>query len=249
MSDAAEKFQQAFVSAERRMNQVTSTITLRRWANPGESDFTEPVFVYDGESLPRNLSKTSVVLRAAGLARARALLQAGAGQVLIGEAALLDSNLISSLSREFGQDRVGLWVPAQRMSRNWTLDSHYSNADFRCITPSSGAPAWEVLKSDGSGTGTDAQWWVGQMIERGAGTVLVAVDMHDDDDLNICAGMVECFGAALWLTSLKNPTLEVEDWVRYGQARNLAVRKLQHDDPVAMRMLRQELQACVEAVA
>ncbi|WP_136416002.1 hypothetical protein [Herbaspirillum sp. ST 5-3] len=230
------------------MSQVASTITLRRWGNPNESAFTEPVFVHESGSLPRDLSQATVVLRAEGLTRARAVLQADARQVLLGEAALLDDSLIATLSKEFGSPRIGLWIPVQRMARSWALDS-YSNADFRCITPSSGAPAWEVLKSDGSATGTDAQWWIGQMLARGVTTALVAVDMQDDDDLNICAGMVECFGPALWLTPRTNAPAELEDWVRYGQARNIALRQLQRDDAVAMRALRQRLEASIEVLA
>ncbi|WP_420475168.1 hypothetical protein [Noviherbaspirillum sp. ST9] len=226
-----------------------SIISLRRWGHPNETAFTDAVFAFDSETLPRDLSSASIILRTDGLARARMLLQAGAKQVLIGEAALLDSTLIATLASEFGKDRVGVWVPAQRIARNWTLDNHACNADFCCITPSGGAPAWEILRSDGSGSGTDVQWWTAQMVERGAATVLVAADMHDDDDLNICAGMAECLGGAFWMTSLKSPTIEMEDWVRYGQARNMAVRELHHDDPVAMRMLRHELQDAIEALA
>lgn len=230
------------------MNQDTSTITLRRWGNPSEMPFAEPVFVSDATTLPQDLSHASVVLRSGGLVRARALLKRGARQVLIGQAALLDSSLVAPLSREFGTERIGLWVPAQRMATSWALDS-YSNEDFSCITPSIGAPAWEVLKSDGSGSGTDALWWIAQMLERGACSALVAVDMHDDDDLNICAGMVERFGPALWLTPLTHAPADLEDWVRFGQARNLATRQVQHDDPLAMRALRQSLEAAIEAAA
>lgn len=230
------------------MNQTTSTITLRRWSNPNEAAFAEPVFVPDADTLPQDLSRASVVLHSGGLARARILLKRGARQVLLGEAALLDSGVVETLSREFGTARIGLWVPAQRMATSWALDS-YSNEDFSCITPSLGAPAWEVLKSDGSGSGTDALWWVGQMLARGACSALVAVDMHDDDDLNICAGMVERFGTALWLTPLAKATTDLEDWVRFGQARNLAIRQLRHDDPLAMRTLRQNLTAAMQVVA
>ncbi|NMM29202.1 MAG: hypothetical protein HHJ12_18485 [Glaciimonas sp.] len=230
------------------MNQTTSTITLRRWGNPNETAFAEPVFVTDADILPWDLSCASVVLRSGGLARARALLERGARQVLVGEAALLDSSVVETLSREFGTEKIGLWVPAQRMATSWALDS-YSNEDFSCITPSLGAPAWEVLKSDGSGSGTDVLWWIGQVLERGACSALVAVDMHDDDDLNICAGLVERFGPALWLTPLANAMTDLEDWVRFGQARNLAIRQMPHDDPLAMRALRQNLAAAIEAVA
>lgn len=222
------------------MNQATATLTLRRWANPNEAAFAEPVFVPDAAALPFDLSQASVVLGRGGVARARFLLERGARQVLIGQAALLDSSVIGTLSRECGAARIGLWVPARRMATSWALDRH-SNADFRCITPSRGAPSWEVLKDDGSGSGTDALWWIGKMLERGAGSALVAVDMHDDDDFNICAAMMERFGPALWLTPLANVKTELDDWVRFGQARKLAIRQMRHDDRLAMRALRQHL--------
>jgi hypothetical protein len=230
------------------MNFATRTVTLRRWGNPNDAAFAETVFVHDGDSLPRDLSRASVVLRQGGLARARDLLERGAGQVLIGEAALLDGSVIGTLSAEFGRKRIGLWVPARRMATNWALD-HHSNADFRCVTPSNGAPAWEVLKCDDSGSGTDVFWWIDQMTACGACAALVAVDMQDDDDLNICAGLVERFGPALWLTPLTNAAIELEDWVRYGQARNLAIRQVRHDDPIAMRALRQHLEGAIGDVA
>lgn len=230
------------------MSQATSTITLRRWGAPNEASFAEPVFVHDSETLPMDLSSAAIVLRSGGLARARALLARGARQVLVGDAALLDSGAVDTLCKEFGTTRVGLWVPARRAASNWSLDRD-SNADFSCITPSRAAPGWEVLKSDGGGSGTDAHWWIGQMLGRGASTALVAVDMHDDDDLNICAGMAQCFGPALWLTPLVNVTTDMEDWVRFGKARNLAIRQVRHDDPLAMRTLRQHLTAAIEMVA
>lgn len=230
------------------LNQAASTITLRRWGGPNEAAFAEPVFVHDSETLPLDLSSATIVLRSGALARARALLERGARQVLVGNAALLDSRTVETLSMQFGTARVGLWVPARRTASSWSLDRD-SNADFSCITPSRAAPGWEVLKSDGSGSGTDAHWWIGQMLGRGASTALVAIDMHDDDDLNICAGMAQCFGPALWLTPLAKVTTDMTDWVRFGKARNLAIRQVRHDDPLAMRTLRQHLSDAIGMVA
>lgn len=224
-----------------------SAITLCRWGNPNERAFAGPVFVMDGERLPADLTHASVAVPAGGATRARELLARGARQVLMGEAALLDSSLIEALIKDFGKDRIGLWVPVRRMARNWALDQ-YSNEDFSCVTPSCGAPAWEVLKCDGTGSGTDALWWIGQMVERGASCALVAADIEDDDDLNICADMVERFGSALWLAAPAHATA-LDDMVRFGQARKLVIPHLQQDDPVAMRALRRHLEASIEAVA
>ena len=223
-------------------------ITLCRWANPDGGPFAEPVFFFDGDDLPEDLTQVSVVLRAAGRERARQLTARGAARVVLGEAALLDSSLIETLSKELGAERVGVWVPAQRLEVSWALDIT-SNADFRCVTPSSAKPAWEVLKSDGSRSGTEAGWWLGQMLERGASLALLGADIADDNDLNLCAELVERFGSRLWLTPLKNPQADLLPWIRYGQARNLVIPAIEYYDEAAMLALSQALEPTVEAVA
>ena len=230
------------------MTQAMPEIILRRWAKPEDGPFAEPVFLFDSDDLPEDLSRVSVVLRSAGLERARELLARGAECVLPGEAALLDSSLIEAMSREFGGNRVGVWVPAQRVEVSWTLDIH-SNADFSCVTPSYGKPAWEVLKSDGSRSGTDAGWWLGQMLERGASLALLGADIADDTDLNLCAELVEQSGACLWLTPLANPEADLLSWIQFGQARNLAIPNSEHYDEAAMLALCQALAPAKEEVA
>lgn len=230
------------------MNESTPEITLRRWANPEDGPFAEPVFLFDGDDLPEDLTRVSVVLRAAGRERARELMARGAARVLLGEAALLDGNLIETLVGEFGADRVGAWVPARRLEINWALDI-ISNADFRCVTPSYARPAWEALKSDGSRSGAEAGWWLGQMLERGASLALLGADIADDTDLNLCAELVEQFGSRLWLTPLASPGADLLPWVRYGQARNLVIPDIEHYDEAALAALRQALAPAAEAAA
>ncbi len=230
------------------MSVSTPEITLCRWANPEDGPFAEPVFIFDGDDLPEDLTHVSVVLRAAGRERARELMARGAARVLLGEAALLDSSLIETLSKELGAEKVGVWVPARRLEVNWALDIT-SNADFRCVTPSCAKPAWEVLKSDGSRSGTEAGWWLGQMLERGASLALLGVDIADDTGLNLCAELVEQFGTRLWLTPLEDLDADLLPWVLYGQARNLAIPDIEHYDEAAMLALRQALEPAVEAVA
>lgn len=230
------------------MNEPTPEIALRRWVNPEDGPFSEPVFLFDSNELPEDLTRVSVVLRAAGRERARDLMARGAALVLLGEAALLDSSLIETLVGEFGADRVGVWVPARRMEVNWALDIT-SNADFRCVTPSYAKPAWEVLKSDGSRSGTEAGWWLGQMLERGASLALLGVDIAGDTDLNLCAELVEQFGSGLWLTPLANPGADLLPWIQFGQARNLAIPESEHYDEAALTALRQALEPAAEAVA
>lgn len=230
------------------MSGPIAEITLCRWANPEDGPFAEPVFLFDGDGLPEDLTQVSVVLRAAGRERVRQLMARGAARVLLGEAALLDGSLIETLSRELGTDKLGVWVPAQRLEVSWALDIT-SNADFRCVTPSCAKPAWEVLKSDGSRSGTEAGWWLGQMLERGASLALLGVDIADDTGLNLCAELVERFGTRLWLTPLENPQVDLLPWIRYGQARNLAIPAIEHYDEAALTALRQALEPEIEAVA
>lgn len=228
------------------MNEPANEITLGRWAKPADGPFAGPAFLFDGDDLPEDLNHISVVLRNAGLERARELLARGAERVLAGEAALLDSSLIEAMSREFGAERVGVWVPARRLEVSWALDTH-SNADFRCVTPSHAKPAWEVLKNDGSRSGTDAGWWLGQMLARGASLALLGTDIADDTDLNLCAELVEQFGSRLWLTPLADPEADLLPWVAYGQARNLVVPEACNE--AAMLALRQALDADMAVVA
>lgn len=230
------------------MNESVNEITLRRWARPADGPFAGPVFLLDGEDLPGSLVNASVVLRSAGLERARELIARGAERVLAGEAALLDGGLIEAMVREFGAGRVGIWAPVQRLEVSWTLDIH-SNADFRCVTPSCAKPAWEVLKSDGSRSGTDAGWWLGQMLARGASLALLGADIADDSDLNLCAELVEQFSARLWLTPLENPEADLLPWVKFGQARNLVIPDSEHCGEAAILALRQILEPAMEEAA
>jgi len=225
------------------MNESAPEITLCRWASPVDGPFVEPVFLFDRDTLPDDLSQVSVVLRTGGRERVRELLAWGAQRVLVGEAALLDGSLIETLAGEFGPGKVGVWVPARRVEVSWSLDL-YSNADFKCVTPSHVKPAWEVLTSDGARSGTDAGWWLGQMLGRGAALVLLGVDIADDTDLNLCAELVEQFESRLWLTPLADPAADLLPWVTYGQARQLVVPDT--CDEAAVLALRQALEPDME---
>jgi hypothetical protein len=212
----------------------TSQLTVRRWAEPAEAPAGATVFMLDGADLPADLSNIMVVVPEAGAARARHLLAAGAHKVLLGEAALLDSSTVKQLADEFGSERVGVWLPAKRMEVSWSLDLD-SNADFRCLTPSVGTPSWEVLRGDGSRTGTEIAWWAEQMLGLGASLALVGVfDFEHDQDLNICAGLVERFGNRLWLTPLGNMEADLVPLVRFGRARQLALSGSRNDDLPAL---------------
>lgn len=217
------------------MTETAPSLSIRRWARHGEEPFAEPVFMLDG-SLPADLRNVTVATPAGGAERARELIACGADCVLLGDTAMHDSALVATLSAELGEGKVGVWVPARRMSVSWSLD-YECNADFRCIAPSRVTPAWEIVSSSGQGTGTDAAWWAGQMLERGAAMALVAVDM-DDAGLNICAGLTEQFASRLWFTPLHDLEADLGPWVEYGHAANLALPAIARYDEAAVAALK-----------
>lgn len=223
------------------MSEIAKGVVLRTWAAIEDLPAPNPVFMFDDAGLPENLANVSVVLRNAGRERAIELVARGAERVLIGEPALLDSTLIDTLSKEFGREKIGVWVPVRRREISWTMDM-VSNSDFRMLTPSYGKESWEILMNDGSATGTDVDWWIGQMFGLGASQVLVGVDIKDDIDLNICAGLVEMFGDLLWVTPLSEPEANLLPWIRFGQARNVVVPAGQYANENRMAVLRQSLQ-------
>lgn len=157
-----------------------------------------------------------VVLPAQGEARAAALLEAGAKRVFLGEAALADCGVVERLAARFGAARVGVAVSAKRMEGGWSFET-VSNADFKVVAPSVCEPCWEILRADGTRSGTRVHWWLSEMMKRGASTVLVRVDIRDDADLNLCAGLVEDLGENLWLGPLKQAEPALGEWSTYGK--------------------------------
>jgi len=198
-----------------------SSMKLARWAGVGELPPEGMCFIHDSDGLPESLGQLTVVLGSGTDARANELLALGAERVLLADAALLDSTVVERLVQQHGTKRIGVWLPVKMQHISWSID-YVSNEDFNCLTPSVGKGGWDVLKSDGTSTGTDAEWWVGQMLALGASMVLISVDLQDDD-LNICAGLIEDHGEKLWFTPLHLPNADIEPWVRYGQVRQLVL--------------------------
>lgn len=199
------------------MHERTSVV-FARWGTP-EGDANELCFVLDGEALPSELQNCNVVLESGTEPRAEALLARGAARVLLADAAMLDSTVVSRLVQRYGPERIGVALAAKKRHVSWSLDM-VSNADFRCLTPSVGKPGWEIVMSDGTATGTDAEWWLREMLALGASMALIRADIQDDD-LNLCAGLVEAHGNKLWFSPWQNPDADLEPWVRYGQIRQL----------------------------
>lgn len=215
--------------------QQNSEVKFARWETGGDLAPEGMYFLNDGEELPESLQHINVVLGQGGEARAGELLALGAARVLLADAALLDSAVIARLSQQYGSERIGVYLPARKMGVSWTLET-VSNADFSCLAPSYGKAAWEVLLADGSGTGTDVEWWLQEMFRLGASMALVAMDMQDDD-LNICAGLIENGGDRLWFTPLHQPDADLEPWVRYGQVRQLLLPSLPGFDEAEMQRI------------
>lgn len=178
--------------------------------------------MHDGDGLPESLLGVNVVLGSGTEARASELLARGAERVWLGDLALLDSSSVARLVDEHGNEHIGIWLAAQKTGISWSLDGVAPNAGFKCMMPSLGVAGWDVLKNDGTSTGTDAEWWVGQMLALGASMALISMDMHDDD-LNICAGLIESHGDKLWFSPRLQPNADLEPWIRWGQVRQLVL--------------------------
>lgn len=216
-------------------------LNLTRW---GDLD----TWLEDGANLPVDLQSTWVVLPGGGEARARELLDAGAAGVLLGDAALLDSVLPGRLAQVYGGERIGVWLPLRPMPVSWTLDATgLSNTDFRCVTPSLGERQWEVLLSDGAGTGTQAGWWLRQMFAQGAGRALLSPQDMEDADFNHLAGLMEAHGPSLWLDARGMEISMLAAWVAWGQARSLAMTP--ETDAAALRLAIAQLTGMVATEA
>jgi hypothetical protein len=194
-------------------------LVFGRWSSDVSAE-AESGFILDNlQSLSDSTRDLTTVLTSGDESRAHQLLAQRAARVLIGDAALLDGTLIRRLVEQYGGERIGVAVLARKHNVTWTLDM-VSNADFRCLTPSYGKRGWELMLSRGDGTGTDAEWWLGEMLGCGASAALVQIDMQDDD-LNICAGLMESHGKKLWFSPWQQPDADLEPWVRYGQVRQI----------------------------
>lgn len=201
-----------------------SALVIRRLC-PYESgtEVGEADFVIDAPGIKAVASFCAgVVLETGDEARAVTLITSGAPVVFLGEAALLDSTLVERLVAAHGGKRIGIYAPAKRQAVSWSFET-VSNADFKTVAPSFCEPAWEVLKADGTATGTLLSWWLAALRNLGATQFLVRVDIRDDIDLNLCAGLQETFGDTLWLGPLTESEPALADWIRYGQARQLVL--------------------------
>lgn len=181
-------------------------------------------FLFDepGADLSRLRACEAVVLATQGPERAATLLASGVPRVLLGEAALRDGAIVERLAERFGPERIGVHVRARRLEVRWSFDT-VSNADFKVLTPSLGAPAWEALLADDTGTGTQVAWWIAEMLRQGATQALLQVDIRDDADLNLCADAFERFGERLWIAPLAQDDPALAPWIEFGKARRIAL--------------------------
>lgn len=200
---------------------ASATMTLGFWTEAGSGNAEYPLFMLDDETATRRCEGARVISERGDLARAEALLAAGAAQVLLGEAVLLDTTLVQSAINRCGTERIGLWLPARRMEVRWALDRE-SNADFSFVMPSCPVPRWELLLADGSATGTDAAWFAREMANMGVATLVLALHGAQAEDLAIAAGLAEDLGTRLWL-ALRDDALDAAAWVRDAGIRQLVV--------------------------
>lgn len=202
--------------------QQISTLKLAHWIKAEGLPVGDMCFVEDGPGLPESLSRLSVAMGTGSEARVDELLARGAERVLLGNLALNDSSAVERLVAQYGGERIGLWVRSARAVSSWTLDAETPSGGFKCMLPSMGVAGWDVLKNDGTSTGTDAEWWIGQMLERGVSLVLVSNDLQDED-MNVCATLVLNHGDKLWFTTRLDPHADLEPWVRWGQVRQMVL--------------------------
>jgi hypothetical protein len=185
---------------------------------PRQADF----LIDDGCWLGDGTAIRGVILPDQNESRARGLLEMEVPTVFLGEAALQDSELVERLARQYGPERIGVYLPVRRLEVSWRLETE-SNADFKTFSPSHCEPAWEILLADGSRTGTLAAWWLQAMFERGAGSAMIRTDIEDDTDLNICAGLTELHADRLWFAPMTAGANHYADWLRWGKVARLAV--------------------------
>jgi hypothetical protein len=169
--------------------------------------------------------------------RARHWLDAGAARVYLGEAALLDGELVGHLATRYGGARIGVYLPLRRMEVSWSLDT-VSNADFRVVTPSICEPAWEILRADLSRSGTVASWWLQAMFERGAASAILRVDIDDDADLNLCAALTEAHGERLCFAPWHASANDFIEWTTWGRVTQLAASLAEIEHDAALVVLR-----------
>ena len=206
-----------------------SVLAIRRWTVwQADREIAEEDFIFDEPGVEAIASLCAGILLPIGSEqRATTLLASGAACVFVGEAALDDSTVVDRLVAAHGTERIGIYAPVARQNISWSFET-VSNADFKTVTPSHCEPAWEVLRADGTGTGTLAAWWLAAMRESGASCFLVRVDIDDDTDLNLCAGLVEKLGDGLWIGPLADPAPRLADWVNFGQCRQIVLAEASH---------------------
>lgn len=210
------------------MESAVATRHLQQFADADAATIGADDFVFDAPGVEAVADACAGIVLAEGdEQRAATLLNIGAARIFLGEAALRDSEAVRRLAADFGGERIGIYAPVRRQAVSWSFETT-SNADFKTVAPSVCEPAWEVLRADGSATGALVAWWLGALRELGASQFLVAVALNDDTDLNLCADLVERYGETLWLAPAGGSAIPPADWVRYGQARQLALS----DDPV-----------------
>lgn len=191
---------------------------LLPWSDAPGAEY-ESVLLDDG-ALAAPHGPRHIVVASGTEERAGRLLDEGALQVLVGDAALRDGGCIARLAARYGEGRVGLYLPVRRAVASWTLDP-CSNADFTCMVSSAPVPRWEALFSDGESAGADAIAWAERMVAAGASRVVFAGGV-DPEDLTLAAECVERLGERLWFAT-RSTAPDLEPWLTLAGARRFVV--------------------------
>ncbi len=200
---------------------------IARWFNEndkfsGNTSNNIPAYILDTEENSDNIKDCIVVSPTADRTKIRTLFTKGARQVLIGESVLVDKYLLQDMIKQYGKEKIGIWLPVRLTQRSWTLDRK-SNVDFSFVSVSNPLPRWIVLKANGDMTDVDALTWVSEILKAGCSSIMVSIDEPQDEDLLACAEMSEIAGNKFWLNTDSSDIEEIRFWVQYGHVLQLVV--------------------------
>lgn len=191
---------------------------------PGDGATAPPRFFDARGGKPSSCEGLSVIVDEAAGDAAAELLARGASMAFVAGAPARMGECVPRLAAQVGAPRVGVLVEAAPMEVRWCLECE-SNADFKTMAPSMPESCWEVMAPEGIRTGIRVDHWLRTIFAKGATAALVQADLSEarDSDLNVCAGLVEEFGARLWLAPSGSAPCDLQPWMQLGRARRFVL--------------------------